>query len=255
MANEIENLAQPCPEVRGKLENFLNDGLAEAEAEVVREHLLNCQPCSEVLGELILESLSQDELMARPLPIPLPPQSLYEDYLRARNGYLGALWKTVRDAFRSLDQTQREWASAQIARIGAGIEKIFFPPFPLRALGAGPVRPPDTEASRRVLPAQLLSTIWEPTGKTLPCLVEEGPRITEAGEFRLRLKTEAAQCEGREVICTVKLSGNLAVSFSGTFRSVAEGATCEAEILEDGLPCPTGSIPLEHVELSVAAGQ
>jgi hypothetical protein len=238
-----------CLEIRSRLRAYINIELPDAEMNEVNEHLLDCQSCAQQLSELMLEDISDEAILANPLPVPLPPISLYDDFVRAQR--LGALWANVRKALSE----GREWAAGLAKEIGGAIEQSFFPDAPLAVGSASaPIRATGVEEEPSAAPIKLeavaLSPQWEPTSDRVACIVEEPPTV-KSGTFRMVVSTRQTAYAGSEVFCTLLRESRPVVSFSGKFE--LRGGACRAETVGEGIPIGDGEISLENVELKVAS--
>jgi len=245
-----------CPEIRQLLPAFMQDRLGIVATGEMQGHLLTCEECSEAYGELLLEEAVSDLGSLRPPrgARQLPPASLYDNYLRARSGQfgqLGTMWSSLRDARESADTGERERARARMEQIGRALCLLVLPAVvvhrqrAVRTRGNGPGR------GRAALSADVLSAAWEPTGETASFIVEEPPKLSAAGHFRLRLRTEDAGYEGCTVICSVRLPEPLTVSFSAKVERVAGEEAWSVLIDEEAFAHSPGEIPLEAIKLSL----
>ncbi len=258
MNAQIEKLEPRCREIQTRLPGFLRGELGAVAMGEAQGHLLTCQLCSEVYGELIMEEVESGTVPLCAAPR-IPSPDLYGSYLRVRGGRLGMLWEALGDALKSPDVNVKDWAQEQIEKIGEALRRSLIPfssPPPAFAhvatRGAVRTRGGVAKESRTDLKADVLSADLEPTGETVDFTIEEQPRVSADGRFQLRLRTQIAGYEGYTVFCSVALPEMPAISFSGRLRSASEGDAWVVEIDEDVMKGVAGEVPLKHVKLALA---
>jgi hypothetical protein len=250
-----------CTEIREKLPDFAADRLGPTATGEVQGHLLSCQACSEVFGDLVMEEV---ESGAVPLLTPprIPPIEWYDAYMRAGSGRFGTFWKSVGDALQATDAGVRAWASARRDEIAQAIEALADPdPFggairtrgAVRARGAVRTRGAVTPPSR--LPggttAEVVSAAGRPTGAVVRFSIDEQAHVTRDRRFCLRLSTDDDAHDGHIVICTLTLPGGATVSFAGTVTPRPGGRLREVRIDEAGVPASARTVPPDRVALAV----
>lgn len=247
-----------CREIRERLADFAADRLGPTATGEVQGHLLDCQACSEVFGELLLAEVESGAIPLLTPPV-VPPLELYDRYLRSSHSRFGTLWTSVRGALKSKDVELREWARSQMDQIRRGIDALALSSGPLpaavRTRGAA-VRTRGTvrRESPTHLMADVLSAEGEPTGARVAFRVQSAPAITADGRFAATLRTDSAEYDDRLVICTMALPDAPRVSFGGALQPVPGEAVREVRIDEVGVPGPARAIPLQHVTLAIVAG-
>ncbi len=257
MSTQIKNLEPRCREIQTRLPDFLRGGLGAVATGEVQGHLLTCQSCSEVYGELIMEEVESGAVPLRAAPR-IPSPDLYGSYLRVRGGRLGMLWEALGDALKSPDVNVKDWAQEQVEKIGEALRRSLIPfssPPPAFAhvatRGAVRTRGGVGKQSRADLKADVLSADLEPAGETVDFIVEEAPRVSADGRFQLRLRTQVAGYEGHTVFCSVALPEMPAISFSGELRSASEAGAWVVEIDEEVMKGVAGVVPLSQVKLAL----
>jgi hypothetical protein len=234
-----------CRDIRHRLPDFLREKLGVVATGEVQGHLLTCQSCSEVLGELLMRAV---ESGTEPLRTPprIPSTDLYDAYLQRPNPF-GVIWGSVRAALQSADAAVRDWAQKQAEQISAALNPLLtpLPSAPVRVRGGVRTRGGATTTASPVT-ATVLSSTWEPTGQTVTFSVEEDPRITTDGHFRLRLKTRSTSWDGCTVFCTIAPPDMLPISFRGTLRGG------EVEIDEGGILGVEGNLEVDGIKIAVA---
>ncbi len=258
MSTQIKNLEPRCREIQPRLPDFLRWGLGAVATGEVQGHLLTCQPCSEVYGELIMEEVESGAVPLRTAPR-VPSPDWYSSYLSVRGGRLGMLWEALGDALKSPDVNVKDWAEEQMEKVGEALRQLLTPfssPPPAFAhvatRGAVRTRGSAAKKSRANLEADVLSADLEPTGETVAFTVEEAPRVSIDGRFQLQLRTQTAGYEGYTVFCSLALAEAPAISFSGKLRSASEAGAWVVEIDEEVMKGVAGLVPLRLVKLALA---
>ena len=251
VSSKRQSIATRCREIRERLDDFAARRLGPTATGEVQGHLLDCQACSEALGELLLEQIDRGAL---PLLTPpkVPPQALYARYLRGSR--VGTLWSAVRDALGAPDVNLREWAETKIQEIRVGFEELVAPPVRLRgavrtrgAVVARSSSPPPSKVS-----ADVLTAAGESSGTTVVFDVDTPPAINADRVFALELSTDAGEYDGRRVVCTIAFSRTGPVSFEGTVTRIEAQARRVVVFKEDGVPGRACRIPMRLVTLSIA---
>mgnify|MGYP001428861554 CR=1 FL=1 len=253
-------IADRCLEIRPKLVDFAADRLGPTATGEVQAHLLSCQRCSDLFGEILLEEV---ESGAVPLLTPprIPPFEWYDAYMRAGSTRFGVFWKSVRDGLQATDETIRKWASETRDEIAQAIDALVTPgasPTAVRTRGAVRVRGTAVRSGVRRGSAEAPSTIaaevvsgGHSTGEVVRFDVSEPPRITPEGRFSFGLTTRDDEHDDDLVICTVGRSAANAVSFWGAITPVSGQSQREVRIEEAGVPGREQTIPLDRVSLAV----
>jgi hypothetical protein len=262
-------VAARCLEIRERLRDFAAERLGPTATGEVQGHLLSCQDCSEVFGEILQEEVDSG---AVPLLTPpwMPPISWYDDYMRVGSSSFGTFWTSIRNAVQAADAKLQNWGNNQIAQLAAGLQALAPVGGAVRTRGAVRVRgaairtltlggsaaPP---ASPDEISAEVISAAGESTGEGVRFAIAEGARITNAHRFTLKLTTGNTTYDSEQVICTVSLPKppsrpeGTKVSFVGTITH-REGQTLrEVRIDEPDVPGPARIIPRERITLTVIA--
>ncbi len=249
----MKTIAKRCREIQAWLPEFMRDRLGAAATGEVQGHLLTCETCSEIFGDLLMKEVESgaEPLPDLPLTVRIPPLELYDAYLQQRRGRLGRFWNSVRRALDSANNQAREQAREEIGKISDALTHIFVPmtmtPVPVRGAtrtrGAGGLH-------LSSMTAEVLSSDLAPLGRKIEFSMEEPPRI-EDGCFRLRISTQALGYEGDSVICTLTLPEIGPISFSGNLEGRENDGAWETNINEEGLLSPAGNIAPELVVLTV----
>jgi hypothetical protein len=274
-------VAPRCAQIRDRLPGFAANQLGPTAEGEVQGHLLDCQSCSEVFSEFLLEQVESGALPLLTSPI-VPSSELYDRYLRARHG--STMWCAVRDALR--DAGRRDWAATRIEEIRVGFELLTKParrrgavrtrsaatrravtpsPEPLRNRNLtdqvkfrgsqvnynGP-RPLGAGGPLEHVTADVLKPTGEPSGSVVAFEVRTPPEITGEGRFRFALSTNAADHDGQRVVCTIVLADTEPVSFEAIIAG-REGHDEHAVVFDEhGLPGSGCRIPIDRVKLAIA---
>ena len=253
--------AARCQEIRGLLPAFAAERLGATATGEVQGHLLSCEACTEAFGDLLMEEM---ESGAVPLLTPphVPPIEWYDAYMRAGTGRFGMFWKSVSKALEAADEGLRDWAQVARDEFAQTIDALATPldPFAgaarsgaIRTRGAVRVRgaavarpqPPATVG------AKVVSPDGTPTGDVVPFAVDEAPRITPDGHFRVGLSTESDAHDDDLLICTLARSRGKRVSFVGAITRRPGQPLREVRIDEADVPGRGRAIPIDRVSLAV----
>ena len=231
--------------MRERLEDFAAGRLGPQASGEVQGHLLDCQDCGEVFSAMLMDQVATGALPEL-TPPSMPPQSVYDGYLRARRPE--SSWRLLLDTLR--DATSRESVAARIDAIRAGFELFANP---LHG-GTVPVRgdTPGSRAAPSELSAEVLTPTGEPSGTSVKFDVRAAPRITSKRRFHMTLATTSADYDGRAVVCTVTLPSGESVSFDTVIERVPQGAERIATFDAAELPISNVRIPLDAVSLTIA---
>jgi hypothetical protein len=234
-----------CLEIRELFPDFLNERLGVAKSGEVQGHLLTCDSCTELFGEMVMNAVEKGPLLT---PAAIPSQNIFDAYLLGRSGRFGIFFARMRHLMSSENRRAAEWARKQLEGFSLGLRSVLASssqPLPVvRARGSASGPPAIAEAT-------VLSSAFESTGIIVPFAVDEVPRITSVGDFELKLSTNTPGYEGWYVACTVEAPGASRVSFVGELRGDATGAAWQVAIDERGVDGPAGAIPIGAINLTL----
>jgi hypothetical protein len=229
--------------MRERLEDFAAGRLGPQAKGEVQGHLLHCEECADVFGKLLMEQVASGALPEL-APPSLPPQSLYDRYLRARRP--ASSWRIVLDALR--DAASRESVAARLEEIRAGFELFANP---LYATGMSTRGSPQSDTPRNQIEAEVLLPTGEPSGTTVTFRVSALPRITGESHFVMTLATAAREYDGHVVVCTVTLPKGEAVSFDAPIERTGQHEERTVGFDAPELPISNCRIPLDRVSLAI----
>lgn len=247
MKTSMDSAQQPipprCAEIRERLEDFAGKRLGPADREEVQDHVLGCDACSDALAELLMEQVADGSL---PLLVPpsIPSPTVYDNYLRARRSRTS--WRALLDAMVNPDT--REWAAARMDEIRAGLTSFMNPIATggvLRPRGAAPL-------TLGELIADVLTPAGEPSGAKVTFRIRTAPEVGADGRFRFVVSTDAAEYDGRRVICAIALDNAEPVAFEGTLARLDRQDGTTAVFNEEDLPAHNCRVPLDRVTLTIA---
>jgi hypothetical protein len=229
--------------MRERLEDFAAGRLGPQATGEVQGHLLECQECAELFGTLLMAQVVSGDLPEL-TPPNLPPQSLYERYLRARRPT--SSWRLLLEALS--DAASRERTAARLEEIRAGFELFAHP---LYAGGAQRMRGGPGAARSNQLTADVLTPAGEPSGATVNFDIESDPRITGDSHFVMTLSIASSEYDGRVVVCSIALPAGEAVSFEAVVERRAEGDVRIVRFDVADLPISHARIPVNRVSLAM----
>ncbi|HEU4389541.1 MAG TPA: zf-HC2 domain-containing protein [Blastocatellia bacterium] len=236
-----------CDQIRELLPDFAKERLGIARSGEVQAHLFTCDSCTDLLSQIIMNATSSEPLRTPPA---IPPQGIYDSYLRGRSGLLGVIYNRLTKAMHSADRLAAEWASKQVEAFGAALSTSLSQsqtePGAIRARSA-------PEASRRSsITATVLSASFESTQESVEFAVDDGPSISQGGNFELKLTTTTAGYDGWWLACRVAAPGVEPVTFTGEIKDDGTGTRWRVAIEEPGVGSEAGAIAKNTITLFVA---
>lgn len=243
MSAKDQPVSARCAAMRERLEDFAAGRLGPQASGEVKGHLLHCEECAEVFGKMLMEQVATGALPEL-TPPSLPPQSLYDRYLRARRPE--SSWRIVLNALR--DAASRESVAARLEEIRAGFELFANP---LYATSTSTRGPRQGDAPQNQLEAEVLTPTGEPSGTTVAFRVRAVPRITGESHFIMTLATASREYDGHVVVCTVTLPKGQAVSFDAPIERAAQDEERIVTFDAPELPISNCRIPLDRVSLTI----
>jgi hypothetical protein len=228
-----------CARARDQLSALMRDALGEAEAEALREHLIDCDACGEALADFVAQE-TRHRGDALPPPF-VPPLDAYKAFLRARRTRFGTLWVLVRDGLNAADESVREWARTRRETIREAMDAVL-----LR-------HPPQGDTSQFVT-TEVVRSDATSTGQTVAFHLLESPHVTADGRFRVKLRATSAIGPTGIALCRIELAPGDIMSFSSVVQQAGAGAG-EVEIDEGGVGTVPGDIPLERVTFFLVRGE
>jgi hypothetical protein len=235
-----------CEQVRARFAQFLSGALDPESRGRVRGHVLSCRACALALSQATAESMTPDLAATFSRPMPRPPEAALTA-LGVRLAHAGTLWTNL----QTLAAGPTDWAKAEWDRIRTAMQQW------LQELAAAPSPAFTTRGSAergndRHLEVPVVDAAGQSLGRTVHFQVVQPPAITKAGEFVCILHTSDPGFAGGSLRCTVTVSEEVKVTFTGECIQKAQGSWV-VMISTAGLPTLAEPlvIPARSVEFSV----